>query len=108
MNAPQREIALIPASDDLPLKSPDYQAELRQFKESLDADGLEVSFAFEVRESWRPDTLGFIVPTYIGDFTIALASKVGPPLIAGIAGWLHGRAGRKVHLKVGDIEVDAP
>ena len=108
MEAPEIILTLIPAPHDPPLKTPEYQAELRQFKESLNNHGLEVSFTFEVRESLRPDALGFILPTYLGDFAVKLAGQIGPPLIAGVAGYFHGRSGRKVRLKVGDIEVEAP
>ena len=47
-------------------------------------------------------------PFLSGEFVLKLADKIGPPLIAGIAGWLHGRSGRKVRLKIGDVEVEAP
>ena len=39
------------------------------------------------------------------DVIIKLAGKVGPPLVAGIFAWLHGRAGRKIRVKVVDIDV---
>ena len=47
-------------------------------------------------------------PFLSGEFLLTLTDKIGPALIAGIAGWLHGRSGRKVRLKVGDIEAEAP
>ena len=105
MDTPELTLTLIPAPDDPPLKTPAYQAGLREFEQGLQSNGLEVSSIIELREAWTP------VPTsapYLGDFIIKLAGQVGPPLIAGIVGWLHGRSGRKVRLKVGEIEVEAP
>jgi hypothetical protein len=31
----------------------------------------------------------------------------GPMLVTAVAAWLHGRSGRKVRLKVGEIEAEA-
>jgi|ERR1017187_3904170 hypothetical protein len=105
MDAPALDLTLIPAPDDSPLKSPTCQAELQRFEQYLSSHGLEVSYTMEVRESWTP---GPNLAPYLGDFTIKLVGTIGPPLIAGIAGWLHGRSGRKVRIKVGDLEVEAP
>lgn len=99
-------ISLIPAADDPPLRAPAYQTELREFEQSLTSEGVIVeNYSIYLREGWsaEPSTT-----TYLGDFTVKVLGKVGPPIIAAVAGWLHGRAGRKVHLKVGEIEVDAP
>jgi hypothetical protein len=99
-------ISLIRAADDSSLRAPAYQAELRTFEQSLTSEGVIVEeYSLHLREGWslEPGTT-----TYLGDFTVRVLGKVGPPIIAAIAGWLHGRSGRKVHLKVGDIEVDAP
>lgn len=99
-------ISLIPAADDPPLKAPAYQAELQKFEQSLTSKGIIVEeYSICLREGWsaEPSTT-----TYLGDFAIKVLGTIGPPIIAAIAGWLHGRAGRKVHLKVGEIEVDAP
>jgi hypothetical protein len=105
MDAPELDLTFIPASDDPPLKSPAYQAELQRFEQSLNSHGLEVSYTMEVRESWTSEP---ILAPYLGSFTIKLVGTIGPPLIAGIAGWLHGRSGRKVRIKVGELEVEAP
>jgi len=106
MDTPTLTITFLPAPDDPPLKTPEYQAELRSFEQTLTSNGIEVSdYAVALRQAWSPDP---VLVTYLGDFTIKLASKIGPPLITGIAAWLHGRGGRKVRLKSGDIEAEAP
>jgi hypothetical protein len=111
-NVPKMEelklsISLTRSADDPPLRAPTYQAELQRFFEQcLSSQGVIVEdYSIYLREGWsaEPSTI-----TYLGDFTIKVLGKFGPAVIAAIAGWLHGRAGRKVHLKVGDIEADAP
>src|ERR1700689_2224507 len=106
MEMPDLTVTLIPAPDDPSLRTPAYQAELRRFHEHLTSNGVTVStYAISLREAWAPESLP---ATYLGDFTIKLVGLIGPPLIAGIAGWLHGRSGRRVRMKVGEIEVEAP
>ena len=107
MPVPELTITLLPALDDAPLRSNGYQRELRRFEESLVAQGLEVGSSIELRESGVPDTLAVIIPPYLGDFTIKLAATVGPALGTLMGAWLHGRYGRKVRLKIGDIEAEA-
>jgi hypothetical protein len=105
--AAEIELTLIPGADDPPVRDTDYQAELREFKKSLDTLGLEVSAAFEVPVSTGTDSLAFIFPTYLGEFIIkglvpAVAANV-------IADWLRKRGREvgmkvKVHLKRGEIK----
>ncbi len=83
MDAPELKLTFIPAPDDLPLKTPEYQARLGQFVQSLNSQGVEVC-AVEIHEF---SDLGFAGVT--GDFIIKLAEKVVAPVIAGIAGWLQ-------------------
>lgn len=42
----------------------------------------------------------------LGEFAIEI-SKLATPIIAALGAYLAGRAGRKVRLKVGDIELEA-
>ena len=107
MPVPELTITLLPALDDGPLRSKDYQRELRHFEESLVAQGLEVGVSIEIRESGVPNTLAVVIPPYLGDFTIKLVATVGPALGTLIGAWLHARYGRKVRLKIGDIEAEA-
>jgi hypothetical protein len=44
---------------------------------------------------------------YLGDFAIKLAATVGPVLGTVVGAWLHARYGRKVRLKIGDVEAEA-
>jgi hypothetical protein len=46
----------------------------------------------------------------VGGFTgefVALVKTLGPPGIAALGGWVAGRSGRKVRLKIGDVEAEA-
>ncbi|RQS57832.1 hypothetical protein DID96_36530 [Burkholderia sp. Bp8963] len=43
----------------------------------------------------------------VGEFVIPLAQVIGPVLGGAAVAWLQGRAGRKLRLKVGDLEVEA-
>jgi len=106
MDGLEFELTLIPAQGDPPLRSPEYQAELRNFEQGLQSNGLEVSHIMEFQEAWAPEPT---VPPYLGDFIIKLAAVVGPVLGTGIGAWLRGRYGRKVRVKVGanEIEVEA-
>jgi len=107
MAPPELTITLLPARDDAALRSADYQRELHRFEESLTAQGLQVGVSIELRESGAPNPLALVLPHYLGDFTIKLVATVGPPLGALIGAWLHARHGRKVRLKIGDIEAEA-
>jgi hypothetical protein len=107
MEPPELELRLIAAGDDSPLRSPAYQQDLREFERSLGSRGLKVSSAIAISESGSPDTLAFIVPTYLGDFSIKLAGIIGTALATVIGAWLHAKYGRKVRVKVGEIEAEA-
>ena len=98
MDATELDLTLIPGPNDPPFRSPDYQAELRQFEQCLRSNGLEVSPTIELREAWTPVP---VPAPYLGDFTIKLAAIVGPVLGTGIGAWLQARIGRKVRLRVG-------
>jgi hypothetical protein len=98
MDITELDLTLIPAPNDPPIRSPDYQAELRQFEQGLHSNGLEVSSTIELREAWIPE---LISPPYLGDFTIKLAAIFGPILGTAIGAWLQARIGRRVRLRVG-------
>jgi hypothetical protein len=100
-------ITLLPALDDAPPRSDSYQSELRRFGDSLTAQGFEVGVSIELRESGVPDTLALIIPPYLGDFIIKFSATVGPALGTLMGAWLHARYGRKIRLKIGDIEAEA-
>jgi hypothetical protein len=99
---PGFRLILVRAPGDPPLPSLEYQKELSDFARSLRAQGIDVS-----ARTFASDAVGG-GGGLSGQFILDAAGKIGPPLIAGIAGWLHGRAGRTVRLKVGDIDATAP
>jgi hypothetical protein len=45
-------------------------------------------------------------PTFRGEFFIPLAQAIGPTLGVVLVAWLHGRSGRKVRVKFGDVEAE--
>lgn len=105
MNAPELQLSLIPAPDDPRPKTSAYQAELQQFENDLQSKGVKVSASIEVREAWTPVPMP---APYLGDFFIKLLnSPITGVVVGAVATWLHARAGRKVRLKIGDIEAEA-
>ncbi|CAE6827181.1 hypothetical protein [Paraburkholderia haematera] len=94
-------LTLVRSEDDQAAFSPGYQAELRQFYHLVRADGTRVSAV-----AFTMDTVG-ASGGLVGEFVIPLAQVIGPVLGSAAVAWLQGRAGRKLRLKVGDIEVEA-
>lgn len=94
-------LRLIPAPDDLARFGADYQAELRQFKGQLKAASVDADTRFAVFDS--PGTVGGMT----GEFLIPAAQIIVPALSVAAVAWMNGRAGRKLRLKVGDIELEA-
>ena len=43
----------------------------------------------------------------IGQYVISVAQIDGPIVCVSVGAWIQGRAGRKVRLKVGEIELEA-
>jgi hypothetical protein len=97
----QLEIGLIPAGDDPQWETSGYQAELQRFEAALNQEGLEIQAFVRSRKSAE-----FTSSPLVGDFLV-LAKTLGPAAIAAIGGWLAGRNGRKVRIKIGDIEAEA-
>ena len=95
-------LSLIPAPEDPTVYNANYQKELREFKQSLQGQGLLVDFGRQLLGSWEG---GFFL---LGDFLVKFLEKLGPLGLAGIAGaWIQAKNGRKVRLKVGDLEAEA-
>ena len=101
METRQLRLFVLSAPDESPLRSPEYQKWLREFAESMKAQGLDFSSHVELREAVGAETI------YLGDFAIKLAAIVGPALGAVVGAWLHGRYDRKVRVRIGDVEVEA-
>jgi hypothetical protein len=105
MDAIRLELTPIRAADDQPLRSGGYQQELREFEAALQAQGFKVSIIIELIEAAGVESQG--MATYLG-FVIELArSPLAGVIAAAVGAWLHARYGRKVRLKIGDIEAEA-
>jgi hypothetical protein len=92
------QLNLLPAADDPPPFSDEYQAELEDIDQRLRRYPLGVTgFA------WHQAGPG----TLLGQFVVS----IGPAFMTGIAAvagaWLQARFGRKVRVKFGDIEAEA-
>jgi hypothetical protein len=100
------DLFLLPASDEAPYDSAEFQAGLEGFRSALRTKSIEARarmwgnppahFGSSLGTTW----------TYTGEFTVALAA-VGAPLATILGAWLQARYGRKVRLKVADVEAEA-
>jgi hypothetical protein len=43
----------------------------------------------------------------VGEFVLPFAQIAGPAIGVAVAAWLQGRAGRKLRLRVGNVEIEA-
>ncbi len=94
-------LALIRSPDDEATFSPNYQAELRQFYQLVRANNVRINAV-----AFTMDSVG-AAGGLVGEFVIPLAQVIGPVLGGAAVEWLRGHAGRKLRLKMGDIEVEA-
>ena len=94
-------LTLVRAENDAASFSPAYQGELRQFYQLVRADGIRISAI-----TFTLDSVG-ASGGLVGEFVIPLAQVIGPMLGGAAVAWLQGRAGRKLRLKVGDVDVEA-
>ena len=94
------QISMIPSPEDPPLRSDDYQSELRDFGSTLRAKGLDIHDVgvHGVREGCPPPILG--------EWRIKLGATVAPILGTPVGSWLQARHGRTARLKIGEIEAD--
>jgi hypothetical protein len=99
-------VELSPAPEDRPFRTPEYQADLRRFEQTVKYPGLRVSPRIELIEA----AVGDAPAIYQGVFKIVAdtwktfgQAGVG----AALGAWLTARYGRKVRVKIGDIEVEA-
>jgi hypothetical protein len=92
-------LTLIASNDDPFWRSREYQAALGEVERALRALDRNISVLAFFQES--VDASSFLK----GGFTIA--KSIGLAAVPIIGAWLHGRAGRRVRLKVGDIEAEA-
>ena len=96
-------LTLLRAPEDHETFSPEYQAELQEVYERLQAYGVEVSARpFIPREAGGGGGL-------VGEFLIPLA-QLGGPLISAVVAvkdWMAKCAGRQLRLTVGAVELEA-
>lgn len=95
------QLTLRRAPEDYDYFGPVFQAELNQFISQIEKEGIDVSYGHAMFDN--ATTVGGIV----GEFVLPLAQVVGPIVGVAVGAWIQGRAGRKVRLKVGDIELEA-
>ena len=101
MNDSEMELSLRAGSDEPAVGSLESQVALRGSSQALHAAGIKASPRMYFR-----DAIGGGA-SLLGEFLIPIAQVVVPALGVVLVGWLQGRAGRKVRLKVGDVEVEA-
>jgi hypothetical protein len=88
------------ASDEPPTFSTEGQVDLRSVITALRENKIEADAPFMTLDS--VDAVG----GYTGEIAV-LANAFGPLLTGILGAWLQSKAGRKVRLKDGDIEVEA-
>jgi hypothetical protein len=93
-------ITLVPSSDEGDIKAPLLQSDMVEFENGLRAASIECSpvVGFQKSTGTEPWLIGQFVFNVLPYFSGVL------PLL-GI--WVQARYGRKVRIKVGDIEVEA-
>lgn len=103
LQAGQFTLELVRAPDDPGEGAAAFQEELRHFEQSLHNAGISYSQRAMAMDS--VETHGFPLPEYV----VAI-KQLGPPVIAGLAGyaaaWVQARLGRKVRLRVGNVEAE--
>jgi hypothetical protein len=100
-DAQEIRLTLVPAGDDGDRFSEGCQRELRHFYDQLRAGQTQVR-----PRIFTMDSVG-AGGGLVGEFVIPLAQVIGPVLGGAAVAWLQGRAGRKLRLNVGDVEVEA-
>jgi hypothetical protein len=97
-------LELVRAGDDPPEGDTVFQSELAGFSASLRADGIPYAQTAIAMDAL--DAHGFPLP----EFIVAMKVMV-PPVITGLAGyaaaWVQARNGRKVRIKIGEVEAEA-
>jgi hypothetical protein len=94
-------LTLVRADNDEAAFSPNYQTELRQFYQLVRVDNVRISAT-----AFTTDSIG-ATGDLVGEFVMPLADVISPMLGAAVIAWLQGRAGRRLRLTVGDVEVEA-
>ena len=98
------QVRLLRAPDDSAVFGKDYQAELRQFKQHMEAAGFAVSPTFAVFDS--PGAGGGLTGQFLLSWAPTAVSILSTVSVVAVT-WMNGKAGRKLRLKVGDVELEA-
>jgi hypothetical protein len=96
------EVVLSRAPDDPPRNDPAFRKELSTFSKVLHDNG--VSFSTRGMAFDSADGGGFVT---LGEYVIPLATGVLGFLGTACIAWLRGRYGRKVRIKIGEVEAEA-
>jgi hypothetical protein len=94
-------LTLVRAPDDEATFSPGYQRELRQFYNLARAEGGKIS-AVAFTTDYAGGGGGFV-----GEFMVPFTPVAGSTLTSAASTWLQGRAGRRLRLNSGAIEVES-
>jgi hypothetical protein len=98
--AMELQISMIPAPEDPPWRSDDYQSELRNLGLKLRSDGLEL------RDVGTQSAREGCIACISGEWRVNLGATLGSVLGVPVGSWLQARRGRTVRLIVGEIEAD--
>ncbi|WP_144157638.1 hypothetical protein [Paraburkholderia sp. BCC1885] len=102
MNAPDRlRLVLRSSTNDDPFvgEGSQYARDIKTFLTAAEQQGGEL-----VRPRLTMDSVQ--IQTVV-EFAKVVGPIVGPVVAAAVTTWLQGRAGRKIRLKVGDVEIEA-
>ena len=101
MSSDQIRLTLMPSSDDPDVLGSAYQEELQAFGQQLGELSTIVS-----RRMYFQDGAEALV-RQLGEYALTMAPGAFPAFTGLIGAWLQARFGRKVRLKVGDVEAEA-
>lgn len=97
---PEFSLVLIPAPDDAPPQSAEYQTELQAFAQSLTAHGIEFNSLIHFRESAIGGAFN------LGEFYF-FTVRILPILLVPLTVWIRAKYRRKVKLKFKDVTAEA-
>lgn len=94
------EITLVPADDEPHFKDPQQQVAFKAFSDEAESTGASVMPYLYMQKSM--DGGSWLTGTFILE-----ALPYVSPLGTGLLGYLAAKMGRKVRVKIGDIEIEA-
>ena len=97
-------LSLIPAFGERFL-DPEYQEQVRDLVQALERRGMEVRpySQFLPDSTFSPDPATLL----LGDFLIRVLQSMASPSLGGFVGtWLQAKHGRKVRVRIGDVEAE--